>query len=497
VNPTKTDIMRNPWAILFTVALGLFMTIIDMTILNVALPSLVQDLQVSTSGVEWTLIAYTLGLTGLVPVFGRISDVFGRKRLFTGGLLIFAFGSLLCAQSPTILLLIGARLVQAVGGAMITSNSLAIISDTFPPGKRGMAMGIQSIIISGGAALGPTLGGFLVTNFGWKSVFYVNLPIGLGAALLALVILPPLKSNRTLEPIDFVGAAALMGGLTTFLLGLTKGPAWGWTSQPVLGLLATGILVLAFFLFWEVRTPHPLVDLKLFRNWEFGFGQLTGLIVTMSLASTTFLFPFYWQGLRGLSAQDAGWLMLPIPMMFAIFSPVAGRLSDRIGAQKLTLTGLIAVVLGLLAMSSITADMPISGVLIRVSLFGLGLSLFMAPNSNAVMSAVVPQKRGIAAGLLGTSRYMGQSLGVAFGGTIFGLMMGGQAALGHEGLPGAGAIAALSQNPAAMEAFQNSFMTAMTTVFLAAVPLAGIGLVLSVVRFRHPPGYVAAGSTTD
>jgi len=488
---------RNPWAILVTVSLGLFMTVIDMTILSVALPTLVRDLGASTGEVEWTLIVYTLAMAALVPMFGRISDVFGRKRLFIAGLLIFAVSSLLCAQSPSVMWLIAARLVQALGGAMISSNSLAIISDTFPAGKRGLAMGIQSIVISGGAALGPTLGGFLVTRFSWEAVFYINLPVGLVAALLAAVILPPLKSHRTLEPIDYIGAATMMGGLTGLLLGLTKGGDWGWTTVPTLSFLATGALLLAFFVIWENRVPYPLIDLSLFRNWEFGIGQLTGLFTTMSMASTTFLFPFYWQGMRGMSAQEAGLLMLPMPLVFMLVSPIAGRLSDSVGARKLALAGLSSVVVGLLFMSTITADMAIAGVLVRVTIFSFGLSLFMSPNSNAVMSAVVPQKRGVAAGLLGTSRYMGQSLGVAFGATIFGLMMVRQTALGYEGLPGAGTMAALSQNPEALVAFQQAFISAMSTVFLASVPLAGVGLVLSVLRFRHPAGYVASSSHSD
>lgn len=491
-----SEVQRNPWVILVSVGLGLFMVIIDVSILNVALPTLSQDLHASMAEIEWTLIGYTIFMTGLVPFFGRISDVVGRKRLFILGLLVFALASLLAAQSHTILWLIGARLVQAIGGAMISSNVLAILTDTFPPGKRGVAMGVQSILISGGAAVGPSLGGFLVTRFGWESVFYVNLPIGLASAALALRILPPLQSNRTLEPVDWVGAATLLLGLTTLLLGATKGPAWGWTTGPVLALFVCGLALLSFFVYWELHSRYPLVDLSLFSIREFSAAQLAGLFTTLAMASMMFLFPFYWQGLRGFSAQQAGLLMLPVPLTLMVVAPLAGRLSDSVGARSLSSSGLLLVITGLFLMSRLTADMAIWDVVWRVMIFGAGLGMFMPPNHNAIMSAVPPHKRGISAGLLGMFRYSGQSLGVAFGGTIFTHVLGSSESVAAEGMPSHEFMAALSANPAALAAFQFTFMEAMHAVILAAIPLAAVGVVLSLMRTGHtrPPLLRESGS---
>src|SRR5680860_1743772 len=215
---------RNPWLVLLSVALGLFMVVVDVSILNIALPQIAGSLHAGMASIQWTLIAYTLLMTTLVPLFGRISDVIGRKRLFILGMATFTLGSLLAALSPSIHWLIGARLVQAVGGALITTNTLAIITDVFPPGKRGVAMGAQSILVSGGAAIGPTLGGFLVTHFGWEAIFYVNLPVGLVSVVLAAKILPPLRSHRTREPLDWLGAGLLMMGLASILVAITQGP---------------------------------------------------------------------------------------------------------------------------------------------------------------------------------------------------------------------------------------------------------------------------------
>jgi len=471
----------NPWLVLLSVALGLFMVIIDVSILNIALPTLVEDLRASLAEVEWTLIVYALLLTGLVPFFGRISDVLGRRRLFITGVLIFGGASLLAALAQSIIWLISARLIQAFGGAMITSNALAIITDTFPEGKRGTAMGIQAIAISGGAAIGPTLGGFLVTHFGWPAIFYVNVPISLIAATLAFRILPPLQTHRTLEPIDWSGTGLLLSGLGLLLLGITKASDWGWGSLRIEVLLAVGAILIVLFVWRELKTIHPLVDISLFRIREFAAGQAAGIFATMAIAVIGLLMPFYWQGLRGYSPQEAGLLVLPLPLTLMIAAPISGRLSDRLGSRGLTTFGLTITAMALFFISNITATMTIWQVLWRFAVLGLGLGTFAAPNNNSVMSAVPPQRRGIASGLLGMFRYSGQSLGIAFGGTVFAhfATAGG---LKLEGLPSVGSLDAIGSDPVALEAFYDAFINGLSAAALATIPLVGIGIVLSFMR---------------
>ncbi len=467
------------------------MVVLDISILNIALPTIAEKLNASLAGVEWTLIAYTLALTGLVPVFGRISDVLGRKRLFIIGVLGFAGASLLASFSPSILWLIGARVIQAFGGALITSNVLAIITDIFPPGERGTAMGAQTILISGGAAVGPTLGGFLVTHFGWQSVFLINVPVGVIAAVLAWRILPPLQDHRTMEPVDWLGAGLLVTGTAMLLLGLTKAPDWGWASVKVDGLLVGGLAVAALFILREQRARFPLVDLSLFKVREFATGQTAGIFATIAMATAMLLFPFYWQTVRGYSAESAGLLMFPLPLTLMFVAPATGRLSDKVGSRGLTTAGLGIVIVGLLCMSQITADMPVWDVLWRLVVFAAGLGTFLPPNNNAVMSAVPSDKRGIGAGLLGMFRYGGQSIGVAFAGTTF-AAFATSGLISLHSLPSPQQMAALGSDQATRMAMETAFTNGMRAAAILAVPLAGVGMALSFVRGKKPTEHVHA-----
>lgn len=473
---------KNPWMVLFAVSIGMFMVVVDLTILNVALPTIISELETSHATLQWTLIAYTLSLTVLVPIFGRISDVLGRKRLFVIGILVFIAGSIFAGSAQSILWLIGARIMQAFGGALITSNVLAIIADIFPEGKRGAAMGVQAVLVSGGAAVGPTMGGTIVTHLGWRWIFLINIPIGLTAILLSILLLPPLKSNRTLEPVDWGGAALLVSGVTPLLLGITKAPDWGWSSAAVLSLIVGGLIVIVLFVLWQQRARFPLVDLSLFRIRQYSAGIAAGTFVTITVATLALLLPFYWQGLRGYSAQTAGLLMMPIPFALMFFAPLSGRLSDSLGTRGIATIGLIVIMIGLFLISQITATMPLPNVFWRLIIIGAGLGMFFAPNNNSVMSAAPATKRGIASGLLGMFRYSGQSMGIAFAATIFATFATAAGGFAIHSLPSVGHMVSTASNPAELQAISDAFMNGMSGAMLCAIPLAGIGAVLSLLR---------------
>lgn len=462
----------NPYLVLLAVASGLFMVVVDVTILNIALPSISRDMNASMAEVEWAIIAYTLTLTGLVPIFGRVSDIIGRKKLFISGVSIFALASLYCAKSSSMEGLIFGRVLQGLGGSMITSNTLAIITDTFPEGKRGLAMGLQAILVSGGAALGPSLGGFLVTNYEWHSVFLINVPVGFVAVIFASFVLPPLKTHRRREPLDWAGALTILAGSGSLLLGLTLGPQLGWTKDTVLVCLICGVLLYIVLYRMETHHPHPLIDMSLFRIRGFVFGQAAGVCATISLAAMTFVFPWYWQGLRGLSAQDAGILILPLPLTLMILSPLSGRLSDRFGPRGVASAGLVILMAGEYAIAGMDLDMSYPDVIWRIVLFGAGLGLFLAPNNNAIMSSVSAHRRGVAAGILGLFRYTGQSLGVGLSGVLFHLFSG------HSHLPDG---STLSHEDALL------FMKGMQGVALCILPLGVLGLFFSWKRVHLVP----------
>ncbi|HJL14431.1 MAG TPA: MFS transporter [Sandaracinaceae bacterium LLY-WYZ-13_1] len=460
-------------------ALGQFMVVVDVTILNIALPSLAADLEADMPELEWALIAYSLTMIGLVPIFGRISDVLGRKRLYVTGLALFGLASALAAASPAIEALIAARVLQAIGGALITSNTLAILTDVFPVGERGVAMGLQSVLISGGAAIGPVLGGFLVTHFGWEAVFLVNLPVGAASALLATKVLPSLKSGRAREPLDWPGAALLLGGLFGTLMGLTRAPEWGWADPRTLGAFGVGLPLLALFAWRQRRATHPLVKPSLMTIRPFVAGQVAGLFATMVLVSMVFLLPFYWQALRGLSAQRAGLLMLPVPLSLMVMAPIAGRLSDRIGARGLTSVGLVGGAAAAFLIGQVDERTAVVDVLWRLALFGLSLGMFLAPNNNATMSAAPAADRGVASGLLALFRFTGQVLGIAFAGTLF-LHAAGHAdsteILTAEGIRASADVSGMTAD----------FVVGYRTVCLAVVPIALVGAALSFSRGAHP-----------
>ena len=475
---------HNPWVVLLSVALGQFMVVVDVTILNIALPTIAQELDATMAGIQWAIIAYALTMVGLVPVFGRISDVLGRRRLYVLGLVLFAGGSALAATSTFMEFLVGARVVQAVGGALITSNTFAILTDTFEEGRRGVAMGIQSILISGGAAIGPTLGGFLVTTLGWEWVFLVNLPVGAVAAAIALGVLPPLKADRPREPLDWTGATLLMVALVGMLFGVTKAPEWGWSATGVWAPMSVGAVFMALFVWRQLRVQHPLIRPSLFRIRAFVAGQLAGTFATMSLVSMVFLLPFYWQGLRGTTAAEAGLLMLPLPLAIMVTAPISGRVSDIRGSRGVTTLGLSIAAVALLLLSRIGAATPIVDVLWRLALFGVGLGMFLAPNNNAVMSAAPAEHRGVASGLLALFRFTGQGLGIAFGGTLF----AAATAIGADRPVSPEVLATLGRDSELLAELGPRFETGFDAVCLAATPLAVIGALLSWSRGRPSRG---------
>lgn len=281
-------------------------------------------------------------------------------------------------------------------------------------------MGIQAILIGGGAALGPVLGGLLVTRFGWEAIFWVNVPVSFVAIVVAWKVLPTEVRALAQEPIDWAGAVLLLAGLVSLLTSVSHGAEWGWGSTPVLAFGLAGGVTLALFSWRQQVARSPILEQSLFRIRAFNAGQAAGFLGTMSLVSMVFTLPFYWQALRGESAQTAGLLMLPLPLGIMCVSPLAGRLSDKLGARGLTTGGLALVASGAWFLSRVELNSAVPDVLWRVLLIGTGLGAFLAPNNNAIMSAAPDADRGAASGLIALFRFLGQSSGIVAAGTLLG-----------------------------------------------------------------------------
>lgn len=408
----------NPWVSLIPVIIGVFMVMLDTSILNIALPEIAQDFRASASDVQWLLNAYLITLVILLITMGRIGDMVRRNLLYTGGMAIFTLGSYLCAESWSIGAFITFRIIQAIGGAILTGNSMALITELFPAGKRGAAMGIQSILIASSFALGPVVGGWLTTRLGWHWVFYINVPIGIMGVIIALLLLPSL-GHRVREPIDVIGLILLSITLGFFTLGIIQGQDWGWKSEKTVASFLISISYLVAFIAREITYDHPILDLSLFkiRNYSAGISSL--FFLSLGLSTSMFLLPFFLQGIKGLSAEESGYWILPLPIVNTVIAPMAGRLSDRINPKVIMLLGPILFSMGLYLLSGIEVDVRFWDLVPVYLVLGSGMGMLMPVAMNVMMSSVPLDKAGMASGTIQTSNSLARAMGVAFGGVLF------------------------------------------------------------------------------
>jgi EmrB/QacA subfamily drug resistance transporter len=409
------------------VCLGLFMSTIDASIVNIGLPSIARAFNTPLDGaVEWIIICYLVVIGGLLLTFGRLSDMIGRSPIWLTGLVVFTAGSAVCGAAPSLGLLIAARALQGVGGALIFSTSAALISGAVPATRRGHALGWGAVAIALGASAGPTIGGFLTAYGSWRSIFYVNVPVGLVAILATLRLIPPTIEHSG-QKFDPWGAVLLAIALATLNLGLSFGQEWGWTSTRVIAILAVGVASLATGALVELRSAHPIIDLRLFRNRTFVSAVGSLLCSMLALFAIGFLLPFYAEELRGFSPQRTGFLLTPFPLAMAVVAPAAGALSDKVGSRWLAPLALLLTATALLLLTQIDATSPALDIAWRLALAGVGLGLFQAPNTSALMGAAPESQQGMASGVFATARITGQALSVAVAGAVF-ASVGGAAA---------------------------------------------------------------------
>jgi EmrB/QacA subfamily drug resistance transporter len=411
LNQPAVDYSRK-WYVMAAAAMGIFLATIDGSIVNIALPTLVDSFDATFATVEWVVLAYMLSMAALLLSVGRLADMKGKKLIYTAGFVVFTAGSVLCGLSPTIHWLIGARVLQGTGAAMILALGMAIVTEAFPPAERGKALGISGAMASLGIVTGPTLGGLLLSALSWHWIFFVNLPIGILGTLMVIRFVPSTRPPGG-ERFDFGGGLTLLAGLLALLLGLSLSQQSGFTNPVVLGLLAASAGSVLLFVRIEGRVVHPMVDLQLFRNRLFSISLVTGLITFIAMAGTTILMPFYLQGVLGFDTRQAGLLLAVVPVIAGLTAPLAGTLSDLLGVRPMTMVGLALLLAGFLAVSTLGARTTALGYALRFIPVGLGLGIFQSPNNSAIMGAAPRERMGIVSGMLALTRTLGQTTGIA------------------------------------------------------------------------------------
>jgi EmrB/QacA subfamily drug resistance transporter len=404
--------------ILTICCMSLFIVGLDNTIVNLALPSIQRELHSAVSGLQWTIDAYTLVLASLLMLAGSTADRVGRKRTFQLGLILFSSGSLLCSLAPSTGALVAFRMVQAIGGSMLNPVAMSIITNIFTEAReRAQAIGIWGAVVGLSMALGPVVGGALVDSVGWRSIFWINVPIGLLAVVLTALYVPESKapSPRRLDP---VGQSLVMVLLATLTYGIIEGPDHGWGSTVITGCFVVAALAAVALVAYERRRTEPLLDVRFFRSVPFTGATVTAVCGFSALAGFLFLNSLYLQDARGFSPLHAGLLTLPMAGMTAVFSALAGRIVGRRGPRvPLVVAGVGIMVCGLL-LATLTPETPVWFLLMTYVIFGIGFGMLNPPITNAAVSGMPRAQAGVAAAIASTSRQVGASLGVAVLGSV-------------------------------------------------------------------------------
>ncbi len=416
--PPATSTYAYKWHILASVGMGIFLATIDGSIVNVALPTLVRELNTNFATIQWVSLGYLLTLSTVLLSMGRLGDMVGKKPVYASGFVLFTLSSMLCGLAPNVYWLIGFRVLQAIGASMTQALGIAIVTEAFPPYERGKALGIAGTVVSFGVVLGPTLGGLILDALSWRWIFYVNLPVGIIGILMVLRYVPDTRSPRG-QRFDFGGAGTLFVALLLLLLALTLGQQWGFDDGRVWLMLVVALLLLGLFVLIERRVAQPMIDLGLFRNQFFSISLITGLLVFIAVAGVFILLPFYLENMMGYEPRRVGLLVAAVPVLLGITAPISGALSDRYGTRLIATVGLLVLIGGYLAMSRFTLQTPLWVYLTAVLPFGAGVGIFQSPNNSAVMGAVAKEKLGVTSGLLAMTRTLGQTTGIAVLGAIW------------------------------------------------------------------------------
>ncbi|SHK75188.1 drug resistance transporter, EmrB/QacA subfamily [Anaerocolumna jejuensis DSM 15929] len=454
------------WGILFVIVLSVFMSTLDSSIVNVALPTMSKSLSVSSGAIAWVVSIYLIAVSATMLLFGRLGDIYGKAIVFQIGLVVFTLGSLLCGISDSLIILLTARVIQAVGAAGLMSNSQGIITQVFPDNERGRALGINGAFVALGSLVGPSLGGFIVDYTKWEYIFWINIPIGIIVVILSLKLLPRSK-NKLDEKVDLPGSLLFLVFIVLLFGGLGQVQQLGFSSPSVLISLFVSVILFCLFIRREKRIEMPLLELSLFHSKWFSISLICSFITFLAIFCSNIVMPFYLQDALGLSPKNAGAFLSIYPLVLALAAPVSGYISDKIGSEILTLIGLCLISAGLLLMSTLDASPNYWAMGIYVGIMSLGNALFQSPNTSLVMSTLPRNKLGIGGSISALVRNLGMIVGITLATTL--LYQSMSAKVGHH----VSDIAAAG-TPA--------FIFAMRIVYLTAFAICLVGAFITAFR---------------
>jgi EmrB/QacA subfamily drug resistance transporter len=470
--------MKYKYVVLTNTTIGSFMSQLDSNIVLISLPTIIRELPGTTTfDALWVIMGYMLVTATLLLTFGRLADIYGRVRLYNLGFVVFTIGSALCSIAPNGISLVIFRLIQGVGGALIFSNNAAILTDAFPATERGRAIGINLVFGVSGSIIGLVAGGVLTATLGWRSIFWINIPVGIFATSWAYAKLKELSASQR-DRLDPLGNILFAAGLSIFLVGMTLGAISGFTVIDN-SMMILGLLMVVAFVYAETKVQSPMMDLTLFKIRPFSAGIVSNLLASISRGAVLLLLVFYFQGALLLDALTAGILLIPFSFAFVSVGPLSGYLSDKFGARGFSTGGLIVSAAALLWFATLPANVPYSILVLPMILAGIGGGMFVAPNISSVMNATPAARRGIAAGIASTMITTGflLSLGVAF-------------VIMATSMPLSTLQAVFAGLPVAANALNvNLFMDSMHRMFLL---MAGMSLAAAIPSSMRGPKHVRA-----
>ena len=409
---------NRKWWTLGAVAFGLFMIMLDNTVVFVALAAIQDDLKISTSELEWVVNGYALTFAVLMLTGGKLADMFGRRRIFIVGLVIFTASSLACGLATSASFLIGARIVQGAGSALMNPATLSIITATFPPRQRGMAIGIWVGVSAMALAIGPLVGGILTEQINWSWIFFINVPVGIAAVIVARLVIDESRDESEEQRLDLPGLISSGVGLFALTYGLIEANNYGWTSGRIIGSFVVAAVALAIFVLLELHQRVPMLDLSYFKNRTFAGANVVMLLVALAMFGVFFFNSLYLGRILRYSPIETGATFLPMTVLIVFVAPLAGRFSDKIGSRWLMGAGLVLLSLSLLAFSTLDETSTFWDIVPGLLLGGVGMSLAMTPTAAAAMGSVPVDKAGVGSAVLNSMRQVGGSLGIALMGAI-------------------------------------------------------------------------------